>query len=290
MQNWLDELFNRHLPEEQAHRFSGFVSEYFLFTLAAQFVTLPVIALQFRRVSFSSLLSNPLVLPVQPAVLVAGGLTTVAGMIFEPLGRLGAFVAWPFLAYTNHMVTWLAKLTGESIAISRDLALGIAGFCLISLLIFAFRRPLKKWGGHVPVIWIILILFTAVLSVWTAVLHRPDGLFHVEMIRAGDEANMVITSSNGQKVVINPGKNANELTASISQSLSPWRNSILAAILTDRKSAQTLHSFDERLPVQQVFLAPSLVHPIEGFNQFPLTRPFQHLPSKQGMILPWEMI
>jgi competence protein ComEC len=62
----------QHLPEEAVKRISGPIGEYFLFTLAAQVTTLPIIAYHFQRFSINSFLSNILVLPPQPLVMILG--------------------------------------------------------------------------------------------------------------------------------------------------------------------------------------------------------------------------
>lgn len=73
LQDWLTGLLARRLPQATVRRISGPVGEYFLFTLAAQVMTLPVIAYHFQRISLVSILANPIILPAQPPVMVLGG-------------------------------------------------------------------------------------------------------------------------------------------------------------------------------------------------------------------------
>jgi len=65
---------SRRLPPTTVQRLAGPVGAFFLFTLAAQLTTLPIVIYYFRRLSLVSLLANPLVLPAQPPVMVLGGL------------------------------------------------------------------------------------------------------------------------------------------------------------------------------------------------------------------------
>ena len=74
-----------------AQRISNLVGEYFLFTLAAQLTTVPLILYYFRRLSLISLAANPLILPAQPPLMVLGGLATILGLVFLPLGRLFSY-------------------------------------------------------------------------------------------------------------------------------------------------------------------------------------------------------
>ena len=81
-------FLERHMPAERARKIAGPVGEYFLLTLAAQLMTLPVILYHFQRLSLSSLLANPLILPVQPLVMVLSGAAVIAGAISDPLAHL----------------------------------------------------------------------------------------------------------------------------------------------------------------------------------------------------------
>jgi competence protein ComEC len=76
----LASMAGRVLPPAEAQRLASLVGEYFLFTLAAQLTALPVTIAHFQRLSLSALIANPLILPVQPAVMVLGGLAVVLGL------------------------------------------------------------------------------------------------------------------------------------------------------------------------------------------------------------------
>ncbi|PKN89736.1 MAG: hypothetical protein CVU45_06140, partial [Chloroflexi bacterium HGW-Chloroflexi-7] len=60
MQDWLNGLLEKRVSEKAATKWTKPLSEYFLFTLAAQLATLPFIAANFGRISISALLANPL--------------------------------------------------------------------------------------------------------------------------------------------------------------------------------------------------------------------------------------
>ena len=81
-------------------------------TLAAQALTLPIILYHFQRLSISALLANPLILPVQPLLMTLSGAAVIAGMVFEPLGQILGWLAWPLSAYTIRVVELLAELPG----------------------------------------------------------------------------------------------------------------------------------------------------------------------------------
>lgn len=60
------------LPRDLFERCSLPVGEYFLWTIAAQILVLPIIAYHFERISQISILANPLILPAHPPLMVLG--------------------------------------------------------------------------------------------------------------------------------------------------------------------------------------------------------------------------
>ncbi|HIC93814.1 MAG TPA: ComEC family competence protein, partial [Anaerolineae bacterium] len=87
-----------------AEKIVGLLDEALIVTLAAQITTLPIIVYHFRRLSLVTLLTNLLILPAQPGVMAWGGAATVAGLLWQPLGRALGWVAWLFLTYTIRAV------------------------------------------------------------------------------------------------------------------------------------------------------------------------------------------
>jgi competence protein ComEC len=103
-------LIARRLSEATADRVTRPVGEYVLFTLAAQLVTLPVMAYHFNKISLVALIANPLILPAQPPVMILGGLAVLLGLVYYPLGQLAGYLALPFVTYTIHLVELFARI------------------------------------------------------------------------------------------------------------------------------------------------------------------------------------
>ncbi len=97
-------LSSFNMEPETIQRISPLISDFLLLTLAAQVTTLPIMAYHFNRLSLISFIANPFILPAQPPVMILGGLAVILGMIFQPLGQLAAYIAWPFVSYTIRMV------------------------------------------------------------------------------------------------------------------------------------------------------------------------------------------
>jgi competence protein ComEC len=92
------------IPSEKADRLANPVGEYFLLTLAAQLTTLPLMVYYFKRISLTALISNPLILPAKPALMIVVFLSNLTGMLFHPLGQM---FAWAVEDISNHCVLFL---------------------------------------------------------------------------------------------------------------------------------------------------------------------------------------
>lgn len=256
LQEWLKALLSRRLPEEASARLTGPLSEYFLFTLAAQVTTLPVILLQFSRLSLTSLLANPLVLPVQPAVLVGGMLTTLLGMVWLPLGRLAALFTWPLLAYSNWVVTLLARIHGGAMTLSAESAIAFSILAVLLVLLFLFRKMLYEFFKNFRWIYAAVGLFLLAFVLWLALWRAPDGRLHLRLLRSEAESSLLLTSPGGYTLLIDPASESNTLAAALSPALSPWNFHLDATLATDLAPAKNILELNNRLSVDEVILAP----------------------------------
>jgi competence protein ComEC len=84
-------------------------------TLAAQIFTLPVLILNFGRVSLLAPFSNVLVLPVLPFVLGSGFLFSIAGLLWQPLGWVLSWPAWLLLTYVFKITDWFSAIPAASL-------------------------------------------------------------------------------------------------------------------------------------------------------------------------------
>ncbi len=257
LQEWLKNLLTKHLSESAANRISGPVSEYFLFTLAAQVTTLPVILLQFSQLSLTSLLANPLVLPVQPALLVGSLAATVLGMIWLPLGRIAATLTWPLSAYSNWAVTLIDRIHGGSMTLSPQAVIYASILLALLLLLFIFRKRLPKWFNQQHWGWLALFLFVLAVLLWTSVSSLPDGNLHIQLIRTVNESSIYLKSPTGKNLLIDPSKESNSLAADISSELPLWQFHLDEVIATQLKTAKAISGLNERLPVERALLLPT---------------------------------
>ena len=251
LHNWLDARF----PDEHTKRITTPVYQYFLLTLAAQLMTLPLIAFHFGRVSLSSFVANPLILPIQPPLLILGGVSVILGAFLPFLGKLVSVVAWPMAVYSNFIAAQLSTWDYGSLPVNEKSALWILAFLILFILLFVFRSFLTKlFKGRYY--WLFFFLLLGAISTWSMVSRQPDGRLHIHLLSAGEEPALFMVTPSGKTLLFDPGKEVNEISAAVGAELSPWSYRVDAVWLGKRTGARTLSELNERVPLRAVVLAP----------------------------------
>jgi competence protein ComEC len=262
LEAWLERLASRWIRPRRARRLSRTISEFTLFTLAAQVTTLPLIAYYFRRLSLVSLLANPVILPLQPAVMVLGGLAVLGGMLFLPLGRLLGWVAWPFVALTIRAVEFFAQWPLRVIPLGRVGLLGVAAFYLLlaGFTLWAHlpaeRRP--SWSKlRIPATAALAALLIVTGLTWKAIMQRPDGRLHIYLLDVGSGDAVLIQSPSGRFVLIDGGPSPVALSEALGRRLPLLQRRIdwlvVGASADDYVSG--LAGIAERFPIGSVLLS-----------------------------------
>jgi len=245
-------LAARRLPLPLAQKIAGPVGEYFLFTLAAQVTTLPVTVYHFQRLPLVSLLANPVILPAQPAVMILGGLAAILGMIAEPLGRLAAYLAWPWAGFTIRAVEWFASWRGGVLVLGKSSlffvlffyallfgwtfrsALGFNIFLQQARALFSRQPPaaqgaqgaqppaplarfgMAAWTGGIGLFAVLAALFWR--SAWVA----PDGRLHLTLLDPGPTSagdSLLIETPGGRFILIDGGASPTRLSDALGRRL-----------------------------------------------------------------------
>lgn len=233
----LKSLAARVTTVENAARLTASVGELFLLTLAAQLTTLPLIASYFNRLSLVSLVANLLILPAQPAVMVTGGLSLIAGLIWLPAGRIVAWAAWPFTAYTIAFVELFAKVPGASIGLGEVAPAVVIGcYALLFGLTWLLsrspdRRPAwplalrsAEWGRFTSR-WLptaglaALVVGTVVVWSWYFSLPERDGRMRITVLDVGQGDAVLIQTPSGATVLIDGGPSGGALARALARQL-----------------------------------------------------------------------
>ncbi|MCP4168533.1 MAG: ComEC/Rec2 family competence protein, partial [Chloroflexi bacterium] len=73
------------------------LAEALLVTIAAQITTMPLVVYYFGRLSLISFIANLLIIPVQPPIMIAGGIATMVGFFLLPVAKLIALIPYASL-------------------------------------------------------------------------------------------------------------------------------------------------------------------------------------------------
>ncbi len=104
---------------EPPQQLPGWLSEVVILTLAAQLTTTPVLAASFGQLSLITLLTNFLILPLQSAIMLLGGLSLL-GALFTPLvGQIIGWAAWVPLTATTAIVQATAAVPFASVPLAQ---------------------------------------------------------------------------------------------------------------------------------------------------------------------------
>lgn len=232
-------LVQRVLPETWVARISGAVSEYVLMTVAAQITTLPVMAYHFGALSWVAFLTNPVILPVQPPIMTLGGLAMLLGMIWLPLGRLTAPLAWPFVLFTIRAVEFFAALPGGQWFLGDISALWILTFYALLLTgTFGWSRFQSWYATHKdsltphlrPTVFLTLLVALNAL-VWRGVWTAPDGRLHVTLLDVGYGEALLVRTPAGHNALIGGGAHPSLLSDALGRQFPLGRRGLDALIV-----------------------------------------------------------
>lgn len=101
-ESWFSRLSTGHFSDQKIPTTSNIFQESFLVTLAAQSLTLPLVAAVFGEFSVLSFLTNTLLLWLTPLITISGLGLIMLGFLLSPWPNL-----WQFLAPTLGLVVWL---------------------------------------------------------------------------------------------------------------------------------------------------------------------------------------
>ena len=187
----------------------GLLEDGLLVTLAANVTTLPLVVFYFGRLSLVSLLTNLLISPVQPYIMLWGSGGVLAGVAgLRWLAQALLWIPWLSLVWTVAMVEWTASLPGASLAVAQY---GLGALLLTYALIFGlhWRRQLAagsrqlvermRGRGFVRLLSPALAGALAVIAllVWRMALTQPDGRLHVHFLDIGQGDGILITTPSG---------------------------------------------------------------------------------------------
>ncbi len=156
--------------------------------------------------------------------MILGGLASLVGALWIPLGQPIAWAAWLFPAFTNQAVRFFAEWPAASISLGSfvyplvlayDILL-LGGTWILSLP--PDRRPgratLIRLQADTDLRLRLSLAALAVISglTWHKLAHQPDGDLHITVLDVGEGDAVLLRSPNGGSVLINGGSSPILLT------------------------------------------------------------------------------
>lgn len=260
------------LPAGAGRTALNFLNDALIVTLAAQVLTLPLVAYYFGRVSLVSPLANLLVLPVQPYVMIWGGFAVLTGLpagLLWPLARLLALIPWLALHWTVWVVQSLSALPFASIAVNVSLAALWGFYALLGVVMLSSRPSLPLIGALLPRVRGLLSSSASTTAAAAALLvvgallalalgSLPDGKLHVHFLDVGRGEAVLIETPDGQQALIDGGQDPTALLSALGQRMPFYDRQIELVVVTHPGDERVggLTGLAERYRIAQVLQAP----------------------------------
>ncbi|HHW84633.1 MAG TPA: DUF4131 domain-containing protein [Chloroflexi bacterium] len=222
----------------------SFLEESVMVTLAANVTTLPLVVYYFGRLSIVSLLTNVLILPVQPPIMLAGSAGVVAGIVgLEQIGQWVLALPWLCLAWTVGVVRWTSALPGASLEVV-GYGAGAMLATYAAIVVVKQRSHLRRlvnrlhawvapdwWGRLVSPAAVSGLALTTVLA-WAAVGALPDGRLHLWFLDVGQGDGILLQTPSGRQVLIDGGASPETLFGELGAVMPFWDRTLDLLVLT----------------------------------------------------------
>ena len=285
-----ERLMDRLLPARAAKPVTGFLNDALIVTLAAQILTLPLIAHYFGRLSVVSPLANLLVLPVQPAVMIWGGAGVILSLLSTlhpplstlllPLIRLIMLIPWLALHWTVAVIRALASLPFASASVQLSAAGLVGYFALLGAGMLAARRSLPLVGPSLSRLGNALrsskavtaaasLLLVACPLLFVTLELLPDGRLHVHFLDVGQGEAVLIVTPDGQQVLIDGGASPTALLGELGRWM-PFNDREIELVVVTHPGDERLGGLlglAQRYRIGQVVQAP-FPYPSAAYGQW----------------------
>lgn len=240
VQGWFERGLRKLLSEGAAQKAIGLLNEALIVTLAVQITALPIVVYNFHTLSLVTLLTNLLILPAQPGVMLWGGVAIISGLLWLPLGQALGWVAWLFLTYTIVIVELMARVPYASVDMGR-VSLGLV--CLYYGLLAGGTIATAQESSRLKTLWqrlterfstkaLVAGLAIVALLVWVTAFSLPDGRLHVTFLDVGQGDAIFIQAPRGQKILVDGGPSPAILLAAMGRRMPFWERTIDLVVLT----------------------------------------------------------
>ncbi len=247
LSGWFLRFCSRFFSLEVAQKITQPVSEFVLFTFAAQLTTLPVMIYHFHSFSLTTFLANPAILPVQPPIMVLGGLALILTLVWFPLGKLAGPLVYPFVLFTIRVVEWFSRLPIKSAYLGQVDIVWIIIFYTVLFLVTFYYSFLLHFQRYLTISLAAMCLALLALLVWRMIFSTPDGNMHFYLLNVGTGSAIYLESPSGDRILINGGPSTKLLSDHLGRKLPPFKRD-LDLVLVLSPQAQDLDALAGNLP------------------------------------------
>ena len=218
---WFGASVERRLPGWPA-----WIREPMALTLAAQLTTLPIVLVNFERLSLVAPIANVLVVPFVPVAMLFTAIASLVGVVDgafhvalagDVVAWLAGGAAWLTLLVIVSLGQAAASVPFAAVDVHVPAPFAVAWFPVLALGSWALRgggpverRPFEDRGavaqalGGVLRPLPILACFVAILLVVT-IANRPDGQLHVTTLSIGQGDSILVESPGGATMLVDGG-------------------------------------------------------------------------------------
>lgn len=258
---WTRRQVGRLFDRKLTHQIMGVLSEAVLLTLAAQILTVPLMVGYFGQLSLVSLLANAFILPIQPGVMLWGGLATILGLVWLPLGQPFAWVAWLFLAATIGMVQAFASVPWAAVPVEVSPVGVVLMFAVIGGVTWYAKQTkarraevmdfLQQNVGQRTAVVVSLLVLVLVFN-WSR--SQPDGKLHVAFMDVGQGDAIFIQTPTGRRILVDGGFYPSVLNDQLGRQMPFWdrRLDLVVATHPDADHVAGLVELFDRYAIDQL--------------------------------------
>ncbi|MDA0243557.1 MAG: ComEC/Rec2 family competence protein [Chloroflexi bacterium] len=218
----------RRVARRETGQILGVLNDAVLVTMAAQVLTLPLTMYYFQRLSVISLVANGFILPAQPGVMIWGGLATIFGSLWTPLGVPFGWVAYALLWYTIRMARLFARVPYAIVDLPFPLWALLLTYALIGLwtaygqLDAEKKAAVRVWWRRTGQRFALGGTVLAALLGWQGQAGTADGHLHLHFFDAGRGEAVFIQTPTGRQILLDGGYYPTVIQDKVGQQMPFW--------------------------------------------------------------------